>query len=93
MVESLRGKVLEKEEKEDGQLWTPYNANMSMQGIKVKPREEIRFQWALPGKSPLLPMTKVVLFMDVKNSFFVHIIMHLKRFPCFPEPVFFSTQT
>ena len=28
-------KVLEKEEKEDGQRWTPYNANMSMQGIKV----------------------------------------------------------
>ena len=52
VVESLRGKVLEKEEKEDGQLWTPYNANMSMQGIKVKPREEICFQWALPGKSP-----------------------------------------
>ena len=35
VVESLRGKVLEKEEKEDGQQWTPYNANMSMQGIKV----------------------------------------------------------
>ena len=31
----MRGKVLEKEEKEDGQQWTPYNANMSMQGIKV----------------------------------------------------------
>ena len=36
VVESLRGKVLEKEEKEDGQQWTPYNANMSMQGIKVR---------------------------------------------------------
>ena len=36
VIESLRGKVLEKEEKEDGQQWTPYNANMSMQGIKVR---------------------------------------------------------
>ena len=36
VVESLRGKVLEKEEKEDGQQWTPYNANMSMQGIKAR---------------------------------------------------------
>ena len=39
VIDSLRGKVLEKEEKDDGlghkMQWTPYNANMSMQGIKV----------------------------------------------------------
>ena len=39
VIDSLRGKVLEKEQKDDGlghkMQWTPYNANMSMQGIKV----------------------------------------------------------
>ena len=54
VVESLRGKVLEKEEKEDGQQWTPYNANMSMQGIKA--RDDIRiniFNWALGNHTKL----------------------------------------
>merc|ERR1712083_77902 len=51
VVESLRGKVLEKEEKEDGQQWTPYNANMSMQGIKVLVKEPLPAEAKKSGDS------------------------------------------
>ena len=53
VVESLRGKVLEKEEKEDGQQWTPYNANMSMQGIKVRGGISILTGHCLDSPNPL----------------------------------------
>merc|ERR1719209_456586 len=51
VIESLRGKVLEKEEKEDGQQWTPYNANMSMQGIKVLVKEPLPAEAKKSGDS------------------------------------------
>merc|ERR1719436_737930 len=51
VIESLRGKVLEKEEKEDGQEWTPYNANMSMQGIKVLVKEPLPAEAKKSGDS------------------------------------------
>jgi len=55
VIESLRGKVLEKEEKDDGlghkMQWTPYNANMSMQGIKVVVKEPLPPQATKSGDS------------------------------------------
>merc|ERR1719460_2348834 len=68
VVESLRGKVLEKEEKEDGQQWTPYNANMSMQGIKVLVKEPLPAEAKKSGDSFEDTMLLLDIVREKKNE-------------------------
>ena len=66
----MKSKVLEKEEKEDGQQWTPYNANMSMQGIKVR-LERIRKKMEMGIDNIVFippPNEQNRPFSDVKNN-------------------------
>merc|ERR1712055_533635 len=77
VIESLRGKVLEKEEKEDGQQWTPYNANMSMQGIKVLVKEPLPAEAKKSGDSfedtmLLLDIVREKRKKQMKENSYIH---------------------